>query len=131
MMCQFFTATHGCLKEGLIVCTPDPDRHEPADEPPLQDSYIVTVEEILSCSVTARLIVLSSAHGSTQINHRHSSLTLASAFLAAGKIKLHSCFKTNYISDNVLTYIIKPSRIVPGLCCIMSDKSAYKQIEYT
>ena len=91
MLCQYFTATHGCLKEGLLVCTPDPDRHEPADEPPLQDSYIVTTEEILSCSVTSRLIVLSSAHGSTQMNQRHSSFTLASAFLAAGKTSNTGC----------------------------------------
>ena len=88
-MCRF-EATYGCLKEGLLVCSPDPDRHKPHDEPPLQDSYMVTVEEILTCPLVARLIVLSSGHGSYNVNHTDTRLTLASAFLAAGNHSLIS-----------------------------------------
>ena len=69
------------------MCAPNPDRYEPLDDPPLQESYIVTIEEVLNCSLVARLVVLSSGHGPYQVDHKHSCPRLASAFIAAGESK--------------------------------------------
>ena len=90
------------------MCAPNSDRYEPLDDPPLQESYIVTTEEILNCSLVARLVLLSSGYGSYQFDHKDSCLGLASAFISAGES--HTLFSQSssnlceLFSENTMKY---------------------------
>ena len=78
------------------MCAPNSDRYEPLDDPPLQESYIVTTEEILNCSLVARLVVLSSGYGPYQFDHKDTCLGLASAFISAGES--HTLFSQSTVT---------------------------------
>ncbi len=84
-MVLFFSATFACLKEGMVVCSPNPDRHEKLEDPPLQHSYIINLQEILACPLVAKLVVLSAGFGASTKDFPNTGYRLASAFLAAGK----------------------------------------------
>jgi len=78
----FSPVSYGCLHEGSIVTTPapvDPDSPTPAEE-----SYLVTVDDILSLKVTAQLVVLSLGHSPYRRQVTPPGYLLPSAFIAAG-----------------------------------------------
>ncbi len=64
---------------------PNPDRHEKGA--PLEQSYLVTAEEIAACPLVAKLVVISSAW-STYQREPVDNCSLPTAFIAAGMFSL-------------------------------------------
>ena len=80
------TATIACLKEGLLVFAPAPNRC--CEDVPSMHSYVVTAEEIMSLQLVARLVVLSGGCAPADRGYIDEGYLLPSAFLAAGQCSL-------------------------------------------
>ena len=75
-------ATHACLEEGMLLVTPDPNQaNKEADE----SSHLVTVEDILTSTLQAQLVVVSGGYTPVRKTFIDDRYCLPSAFLAAGR----------------------------------------------
>ncbi|XP_012946664.1 tetratricopeptide repeat protein 28-like, partial [Aplysia californica] len=72
-------ATWACLREGILLVTPDP-----VDDQAEDSSHLVTVADLLNTSMCAKLVVLSSCGLSAARHEQECVYKLASAFLSAG-----------------------------------------------
>ncbi|KAK3780031.1 hypothetical protein RRG08_029724 [Elysia crispata] len=73
-------ATWACLKEGLLLMTPDPLINGQQDD----FSHLMTISDILNMKLRAKIVVLSSSGLSVSRSQQESPVTLASSFLSAG-----------------------------------------------
>ena len=74
-------AAHGCIETSEIVLTPDPER---ATRIPKKEDYILTVADVLSVQLRARLVVLSCCHSGRGEIKAEGVVGIARAFLGAG-----------------------------------------------
>lgn len=76
------TATFACLEEGILVVTPDANQVQFSAE---DISHLITVEDILTCTLHAQLVVISAGFNPARKNFIDARFRLPSVFLAAGK----------------------------------------------
>ena len=74
-------AAHGSGKTGEIVLTPDPKR---ATRIPKEEDYILTVADVLSAQLRARLVVLSCCHSGRGEIKAEGVVGIARAFMGVG-----------------------------------------------
>ncbi|XP_052790745.1 tetratricopeptide repeat protein 28-like isoform X2 [Mya arenaria] len=74
--------SYGCWQEGLIVMSPSSS--DPGETTPGEESYLVTVNDILGLKVTAQLVVLNLGYSPYRKNILRPGYLLPSAFIAAG-----------------------------------------------
>ena len=74
-------AAHGCEKTGQIVLTPDPNR---ATRIPKEEDYFLTVADVLSAQLRAKLVVLSCCHSGRGEIKAEGVVGIARAFMGAG-----------------------------------------------
>ncbi|XP_052220078.1 tetratricopeptide repeat protein 28-like [Dreissena polymorpha] len=75
-------ATYGCWQEGLMVMSPS--RVDGGEGTPPQESYVITVNDVLGLKLTAQLVVLSLGHSPYRADNLQAGYLLPSAFIAAG-----------------------------------------------
>ncbi|GFR63069.1 tetratricopeptide repeat protein 28 [Elysia marginata] len=73
-------ATWACLREGLLLMTPDPLTEGQQDD----SSHLLTISDILNMKLRAKVVVLSSSGLSASRSHQECPISLASSFLSAG-----------------------------------------------
>ena len=74
-------AAHGCMETSEIVLTPDPKR---ATRIPKEEDYFLTVTDVLSAQLRARLVVLSCCHSGRGEIKAEGVVGIARAFMVAG-----------------------------------------------
>ena len=74
-------AAHGCMETGEIALTPDPQR---ASLIPKKEDYILTMKDVLSVKLRARLVVLSCCHSGRGEIKAEGVVGIARAFMGAG-----------------------------------------------
>ncbi|KAL8606426.1 hypothetical protein ACOMHN_060331 [Nucella lapillus] len=74
-------ATHACLEEGMLLVTPDPNK---ADEESDDCSHLLRVEDILTGTLQAQLVVISGGYTAVRKSCITAGYRLPSVFLAAG-----------------------------------------------
>ena len=74
-------AAHGSMETSEIVLTPDPKR---ATRIPKKEDYFLTVEDVLSAQLRARLVVLSCCHSGRGEIKAEGVVGIARAFMGAG-----------------------------------------------
>ena len=74
-------AAHGCMETGEIALTPDPKR---ASRIPSKEDYILTMKDVLSVKLRARLVVLSCCHSGRGEIKAEGVVGIARAFMGAG-----------------------------------------------
>ena len=79
-----FLVTYGCWHEGLLVFTPS--QTDTQEEVPGEETYIVTVDDILGLKLNAQLVVINTGFTPYRKGFIESGYLLPSVFLAAGKI---------------------------------------------
>ncbi|EDO29344.1 predicted protein [Nematostella vectensis] len=95
-------ASHGNARTGKILVAPGPRPHDKIA--PSKD-FILTMEEIYSCHINARLVVLCCCHSGTGEIRAEGVMGLTRAFLAAGA---RSVLATLWqISDEATLYFMK------------------------
>ncbi|KAI8771455.1 tetratricopeptide repeat protein 28 [Biomphalaria glabrata] len=88
-------ATWACLQEGWLLVTPDVIKEDSDDS-----SHLVTVTDILSLKLRAKLVVLSTSGLSAARTDQECPMKLANAFLSAGATSVLVCMWP--ISDDML-----------------------------
>ncbi|EDO31394.1 predicted protein [Nematostella vectensis] len=95
-------ASHGNARTGKILVAPGPRPH---DEIAPSKDFLLTMEEIYSCQINARLVVLCCCHSGTGEIRAEGVMGLTRAFLAAGA---RSVLATLWqISDEATLYFMK------------------------
>ncbi|EDO28955.1 predicted protein [Nematostella vectensis] len=95
-------ASHGDARTGKILVAPGPRPH---DEIASSKDFLLTMEEIYSCQINARLVVLCCCHSGTGEIRAEGVMGLTRAFLAAGA---RSVLATLWqISDKATLYFMK------------------------
>ncbi|EDO31396.1 predicted protein [Nematostella vectensis] len=95
-------ASHGNARTGKILVAPGPRPH---DEIAPSKDFLLTLEEIYSCQINARLVVLCCCHSGTGEIRAEGVMGLTRAFLAAGA---RSVLATLWqISDKATLYFMK------------------------
>ncbi|EDO29053.1 predicted protein [Nematostella vectensis] len=105
-------ASHGNARTGKILVAPGPRPH---DEIAPSKDFLLTLEEIYSCRINARLVVLCCCHSGTGEIRAEGVMGLTRAFLAAGA---RSVLATLWqISDEATLYFMKRfyGHLVSGL----------------
>ncbi|XP_048587999.1 tetratricopeptide repeat protein 28 [Nematostella vectensis] len=105
-------ASHGNARTGKILVAPGPRPH---DEIAPSKDFLLTLEEIYSCQINARLVVLCCCHSGTGEIRAEGVMGLTRAFLAAGA---RSVLATLWqISDEATLYFMKRfyGHLVSGL----------------
>ena len=74
-------AAHGCMETSEIVLTPDPKR---ATRIPKKEDFLLTVADVLSAQLRARLVVLSCCHSGRGEIKAEGVVGIARAFMGAG-----------------------------------------------
>ena len=74
-------AAHGCMETGEIALTPDPQR---ASRIPTNEDYLLTMKDVLSVKLRARLVVLSCCHSGRGEIKAEGVVGIARAFMGAG-----------------------------------------------
>ena len=74
-------AAHGCMETGEIALTPDPKR---ASQNPTKEDYVLTIQDVLSVNLRARLVVLSCCHSGRGEIKAEGVVGFARAFMGAG-----------------------------------------------
>lgn len=74
-------AAHGCMETGEIYLTPNPDR--PFEKPEKED-YLLTMADVASAQLQARLVVLSCCHSGRGKVKAEGVVGIARSFLGAG-----------------------------------------------
>ncbi len=74
-------AAHGCMETGEIALTPDPERSSLI---PTKDDYVLTMADVLSVQLRARLVVLSCCHSGRGEIKAEGVVGIARAFMGAG-----------------------------------------------
>ncbi|XP_066029508.1 tetratricopeptide repeat protein 28-like [Pocillopora verrucosa] len=74
-------AAHGCMETGEIALTPDPDRISTV---PTEDDYILTIGDVLTAQLRAKLVVLSCCHSGRGEVKAEGVVGIARAFMGAG-----------------------------------------------
>ncbi len=74
-------AAHGCMETGEIALTPDPKRASPI---PAKGDYILSMADVLSVNLQARLVVLSCCHSGRGEIKAEGVVGIARAFMGAG-----------------------------------------------
>ena len=74
-------AAHGCMETGEIALTPDPKRRSRI---PTKEDYILTIEDVLSVQMRAKLVVLSCCHSGRGEIKEEDVVGIAEAFMGAG-----------------------------------------------
>jgi len=74
-------AAHGRMETGEIALTPDPKR---ASRIPTEEDYILTIADVLSVQMRARLVVLSCCHSGQGEIKAEGVVGIARAFMGAG-----------------------------------------------
>ena len=74
-------AAHGCMETSEIALTPDPKR---ATRIPKKEDYVLTVADVLSVQLRARLVVLSCCHSGRGEIKAEGVVGIARAFIGAG-----------------------------------------------
>ena len=81
-MVHSFSVTYGCWKEGLLAFTPS--QIDSPDDIPSEETYIVTVDDILGLKINAQLVVINTGFTPYRKALVDPGFKLPSAFLAAG-----------------------------------------------
>ena len=74
-------AAHGCMETGEIALTPDPDRISTV---PTEEDYILTIGDVLTAQLRAKLVVLSCCHSGRGEIKAEGVVGIARAFMGAG-----------------------------------------------
>ena len=74
-------AAHGCMETGEIYLTPNPDR---LFEKPEKEDYLLTMADVASAQLQARLVVLSCCHSGRGKVKAEGVVGIARSFLGAG-----------------------------------------------
>ncbi|RMX58453.1 hypothetical protein pdam_00022052, partial [Pocillopora damicornis] len=74
-------AAHGCMETGEIALTPDPDR---ISNVPTEEDYILTIGDVLTVQLHAKLVVLSCCHSGRGEIKAEGVVGIARAFIGAG-----------------------------------------------
>ena len=74
-------AAHGCVETGEIALTPDPERTSVI---PKKEDYMLTMADVLSVRLRARLVVLSCCHSGRGKIKAEGVVGIARAFMGAG-----------------------------------------------
>ncbi|XP_066016887.1 tetratricopeptide repeat protein 28-like [Pocillopora verrucosa] len=74
-------AAHGCMETGEIALTPDPDRISTV---PKKEDFILTIGDVLSVQLRAKLVVLSCCHSGRGEIKAEGVVGIARAFVGAG-----------------------------------------------
>ena len=74
-------AAHGCMETGEIALTPDPKRTSLI---PTREDYILTMADVLSVKIRAKLVVLSCCHSGRGEIKAEGVVGIARAFMGAG-----------------------------------------------
>ena len=74
-------AAHGCMETGEIALTPDPKRTSLI---PTKEDYILTMADVLSVKMRAKLVVLSCCHSGRGEIKAEGVVGIARAFMGAG-----------------------------------------------
>ena len=129
-------AAHACMKTGEIALTPDPKQRSKI---PTEEDYVLTMKDVLSVQLCAKLIVLSCCHSGRGKIKAEGVVGIARAFLGAGA---RSVLVSLWAIDDVATlefmrhfydYLVKGRSASESLnqamkCLKESDK--YKEMKY-
>ena len=74
-------AAHGSMETGEIALTPDPERKSRI---PTKSDYVLSIAEVLSVHIRARLVVLSCCHSAQGAIMAEGVVGIARAFMGAG-----------------------------------------------
>ena len=74
-------AAHGCIETGEIALTPNPKRRSKA---PTEEDYVLTMKDVLSVQLRAKLVVLSCCHSGRGEIKAEGVVGIARAFMGAG-----------------------------------------------
>lgn len=74
-------AAHGSMERGEIALSPNPER---SSKVPKKEDYLLTMEDVLSCPISAKLVVLSCCHSGQGEIKAEGVVGIARAFLGAG-----------------------------------------------
>ena len=74
-------AAHGCMETGEIALTPNPDRISTV---PTEEDYILTIGDVLTAQLRAKLVVLSCCHSGRGEIKAEGVVGIARAFMGAG-----------------------------------------------
>ena len=129
-------AAHGCMETGEIALTPDPKR---ASRIPKKEDYILTIEDVLSVKLRARLVVLSCCHSGRGEIKAEGVVGIARAFIGAGA---RSVLVTLWAIDDEATlefmrsfyhHLVKGKRASESLNQAMKDlreSDKYSDVKY-
>ena len=74
-------AAHGCMETGEIALTPNPKRQSRI---PSKEDYLLTMDDVMSVKLRARLVVLSCCHSGRGEINPEGVVGIARAFMGAG-----------------------------------------------
>ena len=74
-------AAHGCIETGEIALTPEPKR---PSKIPIEEEYVLTIKDVLSVELRAKLVVLSCCHSGRGKIKAEGVVGIARAFMGAG-----------------------------------------------